>query len=389
MLYALDSILGHHNASMNPIDLAAYSYDGSQQSETPTLILWPKDVEVLRRTLVRLHTAKAAIVPRGFGTNLVGATLAENKIVMDMTKMSQILKLDRTKKEVVVEAGCSFHELNDFLATHDLTIPIHPMHDHHTIGGMIALNTVGAWSYHFGRMAEWIESYRFFDATGKLHTTKDVTLLTGTEGTSGLITQATLRVTSVPQIKSISIVQEKELTLLLNHLTELKREEKILSIEYLDKSCSHLVGLEEKHTLIISHLDEEGRITDEEHIREYLEKRESIDPILSSKGALFREDCALPSTKIYDVLTWLEKRGIPTHGHIGLGILLPYFKPEEKRDRFYKFVMDQRGSVEGAYGIGTKKRAYISKQWKDRIMKLKEEYDYFNQFNPSKVINYR
>lgn len=391
MKHVAENIISAQHVSDDVLDLQAYSYDASQTAARPRLIVWPADPDELRKLLIRFGAGKQPLVVRGFATNLVGATLAPNAAVVQMTRMASIIRLDRTKLLVTVEAGCSLDDLNAFLAQHGLEFPVQPWHAHHTIGAMIAMNAIGMASHRFGRMASNTHSYEYFDATGKRYETKDVTLLAGTEGTVGIITQATLKVVPTITIRSASHLVFDDLPSMLRELAEIKRDPDVLWCELLDKRSSSMVGLGDRLSLIIAYTSNKGELKDEERVGKLVDKRLGVDHVLSMRGHIFREDGEVPHSRIYDLIEWCEEHEVPVCAHAGLNLLLPYFSEDQRGliAQFYKRVRDVGGEVAGAYGIGVKKKQYASKSWRERIKRLKDQYDYYNLFNPGKIMEYR
>lgn len=389
MKSVLEGIVTPSYVSDTIMDLRAYAFDASGEIALPKCVVWPGDIDELRKILLRTSTSKFPIVVRGFGTNLIGATIANNFIVLEMTRMGNILKLDRRKALLTVEAGCSLAKINTFLKKHSLYFPVQPAHDHHTMGGLFACNALGSLSMNYGRFAEQVERFEFFDATGKFHESKDAARFAGTEGTCVIATQFTLKVIKEPKIKTMDVFKETELHDLLAKIEDLKKNPEVLRMEFLDVFSAEMLGFAENYVLLVAYEDDTGSLQDDQHIREYWEKHNELSNILSLKGFIHMEDVSIPTGRIYDMVKWCEERELPCFGPIGLQIIYTMLKDKEMRADWYRFARDANGDVAGAFGIGLKKKAFANKDWKERIKILKEQYDYHNLFNPGKIIEYR
>jgi FAD/FMN-containing dehydrogenase len=88
------------------------------------------------------------------------------------------------------------------------------------------------------------------------------------------------------------------------------------------------------------------------------------------------------------MIEWLEERGIPYFGHLGIGVIHPCFNHNQEKDilEMIKVVKKFGGQISGAYGIGLLKREFVEindlKIWAN----VKRRTDPQNKFNLGKVI---
>ncbi|NJL43728.1 MAG: FAD-binding oxidoreductase [Nitrosarchaeum sp.] len=389
MKAVLEGIMTPSYVSDEDVDLQAYGFDASGLRGVPKCVAWPGDAEQVRRTIVRASQSKISLVPRGFGTNLVGGTVAQNAVVLDLTRMGRILRLDRRNALVTVEAGCSLHKLQRFLGRQGMALPFETVHEHHTVGGLMGVNQCGFLSVAFGRFSELVHEYEFLDGTGKLHVTKDVGLLGGLEGCGGVVVQMTLKVHKPVRVLSMDVVVSRQLHEVVARVEELRKVPEVLRLEFLDSFSADILGLGEGYVVLVGYEDERGRIRDEGHIAKYWEDYQGLDGVLSRKGFVLREDGEFPLGRMYDAVAWCEERKIPVRGHVGLGVLLPMFGERSLQAEWYRFVRDCGGDVRGAYGIGLKKKPFVGREVKERLKDVKERFDYHNVFNPGKIMEYR
>ena len=144
---------------------------------------------------------------RGSGSGLSGAaTPVPGGIVVSFERMTRILEVDAPNHLAVVEPGVQLQQLDDALAPHGLAYPVYPGEYSATIGGNVATNAGGMRAVKHGVTRHHVLGLEVVLPTGEVlrtggRTVKsssgyDLTqLVIGSEGTLGLVTQATLKLT--------------------------------------------------------------------------------------------------------------------------------------------------------------------------------------------------
>ncbi len=99
--------LAHDSVIDQPSSLAAYECDGlSAYRKTPLVVVLPETIEQVQQAVRLCNERRIPIVSRGAGTGLSGGALPhEDGIVLSLSKMSQIIKLDKLSRTGVVEPG--------------------------------------------------------------------------------------------------------------------------------------------------------------------------------------------------------------------------------------------------------------------------------------------
>ncbi|KYK24548.1 hypothetical protein AYK26_03130 [Euryarchaeota archaeon SM23-78] len=386
----ISNLVGSGKASDNSVDLEAYSYCSSETELKPGLVVWPQNIEQIRRIMLYANQSHAPIIIRGSGTSLVGGCVGGNNTVLSSEQMNKITKLDLKNKVIEVEAGIRIKDLNNALSEFKLLFPLVPFNPVKTIGGMIALNAVTKESQQLGRISEWVEEAEFVDGTGKYYTTKKKDVVIGKEGLTGFITRARLRLIEPPAL-SIDIFTFSELSQLLKQVRLLQKDVEVYFLEFFDKSIAKEMGFEQRYLLITSYTSLKGKNKTVLEVRKILEKLDSVHPLLRSKGYYHLQDPAVSIEKTYDLIDWCEKKKVGLHGHIGLGLFYAYFSREDKDliKTFKSFIRRINGSFGGVFGIGSANKDFVNPVKKKEFIKLKDEYDYNNILNPGKIINYR
>ena len=173
----------------------------------PDLVVFPEDEDSVRRLLEFARRRVYAVVPFGGGTGVVGGTDTPEgfaaTIALDTRRMRSVLDIDAASGLVTAEAGIRGPQLEEALEGRGLTLGHFPQSwEFSTLGGWIATRAVGGLSNRYGRIEDLVVGVRLVTPTrtidlsplpGRSHGPDLRELVLGSEGTLGVITQATLR----------------------------------------------------------------------------------------------------------------------------------------------------------------------------------------------------
>lgn len=152
----------------------AYSEDGSILTITPSLVVYPRTTNDVRKVArfawqIAEKGHVLPITPRGNGTDTSGAAIGKGIILNTTAHMGRILELDTKQRLVRVQPGLNFKSLQETLHTHGLFLPAYPAnYKYSTIGGAIANNASGEKSFKYGAMSEWVEKLEVVLANGEV-----------------------------------------------------------------------------------------------------------------------------------------------------------------------------------------------------------------------------
>jgi len=372
---------------MNKNLIKVYESDASGVEGLALDVVHPRNVAEVRGVVANAKR----IVIRGGGTGLVGGAVPQNglEVVLDLSKMNGINGLNRERKTVEVGAGVVLDELQGYLRRFGLEFPVKPSsHSVATIGGMIATDAVGARAIKYGRTSNWVRWVEVVDGNGEVHR-KGVTELSdyaGMEGISGVIVRACLKLSSLKK-RSVTLVEIGTLGEVVSIVRNLKRNSVVSMIEFLDGSISMGVGLGEGHHLIVEYEDGSGELVGEEYDR-LMKIRDGVYPWLAGEGYIRIEDPKIMIDRFVKLVEWLEMRGIPVFGHVGVGILHPCFSKGQEKfiPEMVKLVKRLGGSVSGEHGIGILKREFVEANDKKILVNVKRRTDPLDKFNVGKVV---
>lgn len=385
----LESLFQPGQVSTREETRIAYSRDASRIQGECQAVVWPETVTDVVRLAQWAAETGIDLVPRGAGTGLCGGATPQNSVVVDSAHLRHLGPVDIQTKQIVVDAGIPLDHLNRTLHSEGLFLPVIPgSHRSATIGGMIATNAAGLHAVRYGRMADWVEDVVIVNGKGQVQCLSGSARSnsTGWEGITGMIVQATLRLTERPGNRSLTLLPLENLRELLDQIDSLKTNPALSAMEYINPNAAVKVGWAAKHTLLVEYQSADGEIKDPEEMAIIWGARESLSARLTQAGYPISEDPQIPPEAQENILSWLTAQNIPVFGHIGVGILHPRFLPDDPRiPQLYRRVFAARGRISGEHGIGLKKRQWISVEMKAEVQILKKRFDPDCVFNRGKL----
>lgn len=184
--------------------------EGPHRGRLPEVVAQPRTVEEVQRLAALAHAHRTPITPFGAGTSLEGAAMADlGGVCVDFSLMDAIREVAAEDLLCVVEPGVTRERLNLELRDTGLLFPVDPGADA-TLGGMISTRASGTTTVRYGAMRENTLALKVVLPDGRLLKTGtrarksaagyDLThLFVGSEGTLGLIVEATLRLHGAPE----------------------------------------------------------------------------------------------------------------------------------------------------------------------------------------------
>ena len=179
-------------------------------NQPPDAVIYPQSTEDVQH-IVRICAANAvAVIPFGVGTSLEGHVNAPvGGVSIDFRDMNKIIKVHAEDLDCVIEPGITRKALNEQLRDSGLFFPIDPGADA-SLGGMAATRCSGTNAVRYGTMKDNVIALKVVLSNGEVIDTArrakktsagyDLTrLMVGSEGTLGVITQLTLKLSGIPE----------------------------------------------------------------------------------------------------------------------------------------------------------------------------------------------
>lgn len=211
LINKLEAIVGAGNVLSDPEELLVYECDGlPQHKHPPRAVVFPETTEHVSEVLQLLSHEGVSFAPRGAGTGLSGGALPiERGVVIELARMRKILSIDIENRLAVVQTGLVNAQLSRALAPHDLYyVPDPSSQPACTIGGNIAENAGGIHCLKYGTTTDHVLGARvvlsngeIIDLGGRGGDQPGYDLLgvfVGSEGTFGIATEATVRLSAIP-----------------------------------------------------------------------------------------------------------------------------------------------------------------------------------------------
>jgi glycolate oxidase len=212
LLAELRGILGADSIVSRTTELKVYECDGwTAEKSAPDVLLLPRSTAQMSATLAALHRCGVAFVPRGAGTGLSGGCLPLNAPAMICTsRMNRILEVDFENRRVVVESGVvNLHVTNAVKARGYFYAPDPSSQVACTIGGNIAENSGGPHTLKYGVTTNHVLALELVMPDGEVVALGGpaeercgydlVGAVVGAEGTTGIVTRATLKLMREPE----------------------------------------------------------------------------------------------------------------------------------------------------------------------------------------------
>jgi len=447
---ALSSLVDEDRFSVGQSNRELHLHDVSPHlGKLPAGVIWPITTQEVSRILTWTYDQGIPVTPWGAGTSLEGNPVpTQGGLVMDFTRMNKILEIRPEDLQADVQPGVLRKELNRRAGKYGLFFPVDPGADA-SIGGMIANNASGVQTVKYGatkdcvmRMIIVLPQGNIIHTgcrAGKSSSGYDLTrLFVGSEGTLGVATEATLRLTGIPShhlaititfddlestARAVALIigsglEPAALELLTPGLIKLMNREKGLSLREVPSLFCEFHGISKDALLETSTLAQDlsqscdstsFRFGIEERERENLwcarhEAWETIHRAHQGKETL-TVDAAIPISRYPEMVMFcqkiLEERGVVGYifGHAGDGsihMVMPgnpndlreWSVVEDINERIVTRAVELGGTCTGEHGIGIGKRKFMELEHGrsyDLMKAIKELVDPKGLMNPDKI----
>jgi len=450
-LQSLVDLLGAEQVIVNPVELITYERDATLHAGQPAAVVLARHSQDVQRAVRWASERRLPVVARGAGTGLSGGAVAERGgLIIEIQRMDRIVELDRAGRSAVVEPGLLNLKLDEAVKKVGLYFPPDPASGRSTtLGGNIGENSGGPHCFKYGVTTNYITGLEVVLADGQLvrlggraldYPEYDfLALLTGSEGTLGIVTQASVRLLrNPPGVRTLMAAFDAVETAGEAVSAIIARGLVPATLEMMDQSMMRIiedylhVGLpvDAQAALIIEvdgYPESLGGQMEEvmEVLRQYTQRpmriaatAEERDQLWYARKSAFGAMARLaPAYLVLDGTVPRSKLG-PTLGavnqacaalglrvanvfHAGDGNLHPLILIDDLNDqallerihqagrKVMELCVNQGGSITGEHGIGIEKREYMPLMFNaDELaaqLEIKEVFDPDGLMNPGKI----
>ncbi len=386
----------------------------------PGAVALPETTEEVAGLLRLASRHGVAVVPRGAGTGLSGGAAGiEGALTIALMRMDRILEIDAANLCIVTQPGVINATLKAAVAAEGLFYPPDPAsYESCSIGGNLGTNAGGLCCVKYGQTRDSVLGLEVVLADGTVIRTggrnvKDVAgyslthLFVGSQGTLGIITEATLRLRPAPGPRSTLLAFFDTLDAAGEAVAGMTAAGLVpVTLELMDRETIravedwHHLGLDtEAAAMLMVESDAPGpgaaseldaaeracvaaggrslvRATDPVEAEWLRQARRLALRALERQGTVRMEDVGVPRARVPDLLRAIERITVAhgvrcaTFGHAGDGNLHPNFifdrdDPDAAalthrvRDEIFRAALDLGGTVTAEHGIGAARREWL------------------------------
>ncbi|WP_312914670.1 FAD-binding oxidoreductase [Stenotrophomonas sp.] len=438
-------------------DLEHYGRDWTRRwTPAPLAIALPGSVEEVQAVMRWANAHKVAVVPSGGRTGLSGGAVAANgELVLSLERMNKALAFDAVDRTLVVQAGMPLEALHNAAKEHGLIYPVDfAARGSCSIGGNIATNAGGIRVIRYGNTREWIAGLKVVTGNGEvLELNKGLIknssgydfrqLMIGSEGTLGIVVEATVRLTDPPPATNVMVLALPSFEVLMQVFAAFRERLQLEAFEFFtDLAVKHVTAhgaqypFEDIHPYYVvteyASADEAGEAAALAAFEYCMEQGWVLDGVISTSEAQAQQLWRLRegitesvarykpykndvSVRISAMPAFLAEtqaliNGAYPHfevvwfGHIGDGNLhINVLKPDDTSDAEFLSQCEHvtkllaqvlhrfDGSISAEHGIGLVKKAYLASTRSDAEVALmrgvKRVFDHNGLLNPGKVFD--
>ncbi|MEE8449283.1 MAG: FAD-linked oxidase C-terminal domain-containing protein [Thermodesulfobacteriota bacterium] len=207
----LAGLIGPGGVLTSPFSLSSYSYDAGLDVMKPEAVVFPRSTEDVVAVVKLAASEGIPITPRGAGTGLSGGAVpSQGGIVLSFSRMNRVLQVDWANRFAVVQAGLVNIELQNLLRQKGYFYAPDPSSEQAcTLGGNVGENAGGPHCFKYGYTVNHVLGLKLVTAQAEVVDVGgpcpdppgyDLTsLLVGSEGMLGLVTEVTVRFIPKPE----------------------------------------------------------------------------------------------------------------------------------------------------------------------------------------------
>ena len=262
ILSRLEELVGPKQILLDPQDLQRFGVDRTTLWQpNPCAVVLPGTVTAVQQIVRLANDANFAIVPSGGRTGLSGGAVAKDgELIIALDRINTVLDFNAIDRAVTVGAGMITADLQAFAANHDLLYPVDfAAAGSSQIGGNIATNAGGINVIRYGMTRDWVLGLKVVTGAGdildlnqgllKNNTGYDFRhLFIGSEGTLGLICEATLQLTRPQTDTTVMVLGIETFAAIVAVLEAFKTKIELTAFEFFSQAALDKVISRQGHS---------------------------------------------------------------------------------------------------------------------------------------------
>lgn len=405
------------DAVLEAKDCAPFEHDYTRRfSGTAVDVVLPADATTVAAVLTYCNDRSVPVVTQGGNTSLVGGAVPDQAVCLSTRRLNS---LEVDGPTVTAGAGVTLSAVQDALVGREVPLDM-GSRDSATVGGMVATNAGGAFSFRFGRMGHLVQDLQVVLPSGEvLQGDEALWVAIGLEGTTGVVTEARLRTVQRKAFRHAAIarVRDPHQAFLLGRGVADATSE-IDSVEFVSGRLAemfeaapdgrdHFLMFSSRtddpdpvslgRELIAGGLDDIELAQDHAQVQRMWAARDGLNERLHRAGPPLKLDCRVPPEATGDLIEWLltDSRGTGNvFGHLLEGNLHvnPIVADElaaEVETAIVSKCVHLGGRVVGEHGAGRAKRHLLALETDlaaiERFHALKARFDPKGIMNPGVV----
>jgi glycolate oxidase subunit GlcD len=436
-----------------PADLAAYAYDAwgaSGERHLPEAVVFPASTEEVAGVVSVCAVHRVPIVPRGAGTGYAaGASPSRGGVILSLARLNRVLGVESEAMRLHAQAGAITAGIHSAAAASRLYYPPDPGSSTTcTVGGNVACNAAGPHTLRYGVTADFVAGVTAVLSDGRVVRLGEggdaegfglLSLLVGSEGTLGVITEVLLRLIPAPRARATLAATFTGMDRAAAAVAEISEAGIVpAAMEFLDAAALDavrragggsvggdaaallIVELEGDPATVGGDTDAVGgaitragasqlqRATEPGQAERLWAARKAVSAAVAKvQIGKVNEDVVVPRDRVAELVSRTRELGakhelqVVNFGHLGDGNVHATFlidpRVEGQRARadaaageLFETVLAMGGSLSGEHGVGAAKLEYVERQLGpgtvELMRRIKSALDPHDVLNPGKKV---
>ncbi len=451
-LHTLKNIFPLKDILTEPEECWNYGYDNSRRHALPQVVVFATTHEQVLNVVQACNEFNVILTVRGRGTGTTGAIVPlKGGLILSLERMTNVIDFSPENRYIKVQTGITNQAVQDIVKEKGFFWSPDPTSAAFcSVGGNLAYNSAGPKAVKYGTPRENTLGLRVVTGAGKemnvgVYTSKGVVgydltrLIIGSEGTLAIITEATLKLTPLPETKktlraiyqtvfdaakAVSAIMAQPVVPcalefidgnainMIRHYTETDLPENAGAMLMIEVD-GQKEGLDYAAEKVMQAATNEGLLSmrlakDSAEVKALWQTRKALSPALRKVAPKkINEDVVVPVTEMPKLIEGLDKLSkkyelpIINFGHAGNGnihvnLLLDPDDPVQSKkaheclDEVFSLVLKLNGSLSGEHGVGLEKRDFVNRELDINSVELmhaiKKQFDPKGILNPDKTL---